>query len=81
MDDPNINAAFQLEEDMLPSIQWILERYENCIRIAKQKTDKADVISWLEDAEYFRRVLVDLKELERLKADRPAQSGSEGGRR
>lgn len=42
----------------LPLLEWVLERFENCCRIARQKEEPADRDSWMEDAEYFRQILV-----------------------
>jgi hypothetical protein len=45
-------------KDKLPLIEWVLERFENCVRIAKTKEAPADRDGWLEDAAYFREILV-----------------------
>ena len=37
--------------------EWVLERVENCERIASIKQNPEDRQGWLEDAEYFRRLL------------------------
>lgn len=36
---------------------WVSERLENCLRIAGEKGNDADRLSWLEDAAYFRAIL------------------------
>ena len=46
----------------LPLIEWTLERFENCCRIAREKENPVDRDSWLEDADYFRQLLVVLYE-------------------
>ena len=46
----------------LPLIEWVLERFENCNRIARSKENSADRDSWLEDAAYFQQILVILYE-------------------
>lgn len=41
----------------MPVDEWVLERLENCQRIAATKADLADRDSWLEDARYFAAIL------------------------
>jgi len=41
---------------LLPLDEWVLERYENCIRLAKEKSGQQREM-WLEDAAYFREIL------------------------
>src|SRR5258708_33263911 len=36
--------------------EWVLERFENCLRIAETKTGE-DKAGWLDDADYFRAVI------------------------
>jgi len=43
-------------KERLPLLEWVLERLENCQAIAEQKTG-ADREEWLEDADYFARLL------------------------
>jgi hypothetical protein len=47
-----------MDSKKLPLIEWVMERFENCCRIASEKEDPADRDAWMEDAEYFRQVLV-----------------------
>lgn len=42
-------------------LEWVFERYENCLRIAAQKTGD-DKRGWLEDADHFLFVLQLLKD-------------------
>ena len=50
------------DSNQLPLIEWVLERYENCCRIAREKEIPADRDSWMEDAAYFQQILVILYE-------------------
>jgi hypothetical protein len=50
------------DSEKLPLIEWVLERFENCCRIAREKEDPADRYSWMEDAAYFQQILVILYE-------------------
>jgi len=43
-------------DNKLPLEVWVLERLENAERIAEKKTG-GDKAGWLEDAEYFRKLL------------------------
>jgi hypothetical protein len=56
---------FELEHGLdAPSvIEWLRERYDNCVRIAAQKNGD-DQIGWLVDAAYFRAAIeiIDAKE-------------------
>lgn len=45
-------------KDKLSLLEWVLERFENCVRIAKTKEAPADRDGWFEDAAYFREILV-----------------------
>lgn len=51
-----------MPSEKLPLLEWVLERFENCGRIAREKDDPADRDSWLEDADYFRQILAILAE-------------------
>jgi hypothetical protein len=55
--------------------EWVLERYENCIRHAAMKTG-TDQGGWLEDAGYFRAILMVLAPAPRSAEPVPAE-GSE----
>ena len=41
------------EEPEMPLLEWLQERYDNCLRIAAQKTGD-DQKSWFDDAYYFK---------------------------
>lgn len=43
-------------KERLPLLEWVLKRLENCQRLAATKTG-ADRDGWLEDADYFSRLL------------------------
>lgn len=45
----------------MPLDEWVLERLENCQRIAATKSG-ADRDDWLEDAQYFAAILIMLNE-------------------
>jgi hypothetical protein len=43
-------------EEQLTLIEWLQERYDNCIRIANDKSDE-EKLGWLEDASYFQQAI------------------------
>ena len=55
MSSPDEFYRFDLSyiEPTQPLLEWLRERYENCLNIAKQKTGE-DQMGWLDDAYYFR---------------------------
>ena len=69
MDDPNMNAYEYFFRVKLTLMEWLEERYQNTLRIAKTKSG-LDRDGWLEDAEYFKQAMEAL-------APPPAQSGKE----
>lgn len=48
------------------TLDWLRERYANCLRLASQKTGK-DKAGWLEDSLYFASAISQIKETERLR--------------
>lgn len=42
-------------------LDWLQERYDNCLRIAAQKTGE-DQKGWLDDAHYFNLAIAMLQE-------------------
>lgn len=55
------------DPSQLPLLEWVRERYENCLRLAKLK-EGADQDSWLEDAHYFRQLMTIVRCFKRLNA-------------
>lgn len=43
-------------------MEWLEERFENCLRISEEKTGK-DRDGWLEDAAYFAKTIAIIRTL------------------
>jgi hypothetical protein len=50
----------------LTLLEWLTERYDNCVRIAAIK-EYTDCAGWLEDADYFKRAILAIEALGRLR--------------
>jgi len=59
---------WNMQRGRLSLDEWVLDRYENCVRLAQAKRGK-DRNGWLEDAAYFREILKVLQ----LAAERQAK--------
>jgi len=87
MDDPMMLEYMSQHDDTpkMPLLDWLQERYDNCIRIAAQKTGD-DQRGWWDDAYYFRlaiKMLQDPEQNPRLKRyirNLRARRGGQNGR-